>query len=138
MIILDTNVIAEPMKKDGNPKVTHWLDEQSAETLYLTSTNLAEILTGIEFLPKGKRKEELRTNCRTLLTQLFGTRILPFDEEAAAVYANIVSKARSKGHSLSVADAQIAAIASIHGFVVATRDESPFVTAGITVINPFS
>lgn len=138
MIILDTNVIAEPMKKGGNQSVTRWLDEQTAESLYITSINLAEIFVGIEFLPNGKRKEELRANCEKILTQLFGQRILPFDEESAIAYASIVSKARSKGHSISVADAQIAAIATIHGFAVATRDESPFAIAGINVINPWT
>jgi predicted nucleic acid-binding protein len=38
MIILDTNVISEPVKKEPNAAVIQWLDEQAAETLYLTST----------------------------------------------------------------------------------------------------
>jgi predicted nucleic acid-binding protein len=42
-----------------------------------------------------------------------------------------------KGRPLSTADAQIAAIAIVHGFVVATRDVTPFVIAGVPVINPW-
>jgi predicted nucleic acid-binding protein len=38
---------------------------------------------------------------------------------------------------MSVADAQIAAIATLHGFSVATRDTAPFIAAGVAVINPW-
>jgi predicted nucleic acid-binding protein len=57
MIVLDTNVVSEPMKPDGNPIVRAWLDRQVAGTLHLTSTSLAELLAGIEILPDGKRKD---------------------------------------------------------------------------------
>ncbi len=46
MIVLDTNVISEAMKPEPNPAVRTWLNEQVAETLYLTSVTLAEILFG--------------------------------------------------------------------------------------------
>jgi len=36
-----------------------------------------------------------------------------------------------------MADGQIAAIAKVNGFAVATRDTSPFEAAGIPVINPW-
>jgi predicted nucleic acid-binding protein len=36
-----------------------------------------------------------------------------------------------------VADCQIAAIAAVHGFAVATRDTAPFLAAGVTVVNPW-
>jgi hypothetical protein len=32
VIILDTNVVSEPMKPDGHRGVQAWLDEQIAET----------------------------------------------------------------------------------------------------------
>ena len=56
MIVLDTNVISEPLKPRPDARVLAWLDAQEAETLYLTATNLSEILVGIEVLPGGKRK----------------------------------------------------------------------------------
>ena len=59
MIILDTNVVSEPMKPNGNLAVRSWLDRQTAETLYLTTTSLSELLVGIKILPGGKRKEGL-------------------------------------------------------------------------------
>jgi toxin FitB len=137
VIILDTNVVSEPMKPTGAPVVRYWLDEQIAETLYLTSISLSELLLGVELLPGGRRKAGLAAALNELLSALFGTRILPFDQQAATVYASRVSSARAEGQTISMADGQIAAIAAVHGFTVATRDVAPFVAAGVSVVNPW-
>lgn len=137
MIILDTNVVSEPMRQNGNPIVRVWLDRQSAETLYLTTTSLSELLVGIEILPDGKRKKGLATALSQLVVELFGSRILPFDQQAAMAYASLIGHARANGSLISVADGQIAAIAATHGFTVATRDMEPFIAAGVPVINPW-
>ncbi|MBA3754911.1 MAG: type II toxin-antitoxin system VapC family toxin [Nitrosomonas sp.] len=137
MIILDTNVISEPMKPNSNPAVQAWLDRQTAETLYLTATSLSELLVGIEVLPDGKRKQGLGTALSELIVRLFGSRILPFDQQAAIAYAALVGQAKLNGCIISVADGQIAAIANVCGFTIATRDTAPFVAAGISVINPW-
>ena len=137
MIILDTNVVSEPMKRHGHPAVQAWLDRQVAETLYLTAISLAELLVGIAILPDGKRKAGLEVALTELLESLFGTRLLPFDGPAAKAYAALVGRARAQGLTLSVADAQIAAIAAVHGFTVATRDTVPFTAVGVPVLNPW-
>ena len=137
MIILDTNIISEPLKPNANPAVQAWLDRQAAETLYLTATSLSELLVGVAILPKSKSKTGLDTALSELLANLFGSRILAFDQRAAVAYAPLVSRARSAGRYISVADGQIAAIASVHGFTVATRDTAPFVAAGVPIINPW-
>jgi hypothetical protein len=137
MIVLDTNVISEPLKTQADPAVQRWLDRQEAETLYLTAVNLAEVLIGIELLPEGKRKKGMATAMRELLQALFGTRLLSFDEEAAVAYSVLISRAMAKGYTISVADGQIAAIAAVHGFTVATRDTAPFLAAGVPVLNPW-
>ncbi len=137
MIVLDTNVISEPLKPNANPAVQAWLDRQAAETLYLTSTSLSELLVGVALLPDGKRKAGLDVALSELLTNLFASRILAFDQRAAMAYAPLVGRARAAGRDISVADGQIAAIASVHGFTVATRDTAPFVAAGVPVINPW-
>ena len=54
MIVLDTNVISEAMKPQASPAVRAWLNEQAAETLYLTSVTLAEMLFGIEITERCK------------------------------------------------------------------------------------
>jgi len=137
MIVLDTNVISEPFNPGADPRVRTWLDQQLPESLFITATNLAELLFGIEILPSGKRKKIMAEAMQELLARLFEDRFLTFDREAAVAYSILVSRARTKGHSISVADGQIAAIAAVRGFAVATRDTAPFVAAGVPVINPW-
>jgi predicted nucleic acid-binding protein len=137
MIVLDTNVISEPMKAYGNPAVLAWLDQQAPETLYLTTVSLAELLVGVAILPHGKRKRGFDTALAELISRLFGTRVLPFDEAAAKVYALLIARAHAIGHTITVSDGQIAAIAAVHGFTVATRDTGPFVAACVPIIDPW-
>jgi predicted nucleic acid-binding protein len=137
MIVLDTNVISEPLKPRADPAVIRWLDAQAPETLYLTATALSEILIGIALLPSGRRKRGMEQAMQSLLTKLFAGRFLSFDREAAIAFALLGSRAAAKGYAISVADCQIAAIAAVHGFAVATRDTAPFLAAGVPVVNPW-
>ena len=138
MILLDTNVVSEPMRPNPDPKVLAWLDAQAAESLYISTVSLAELLLGIESLPTGKRRKALAHTLHEQVLALFGKRIVPFDLGAAETYAQIVTRARRRGHPIAVADAQIAAIAASRQFTVATRDEAPFHAAGVPVINPWT
>jgi toxin FitB len=138
VILLDTNVVSEPLRPRPNLNVLVWLDAQAAESLYLSTVSVAELLLGIESLPIGKRRRALAAALDEQIMALFGRRIVPFDLVAAGVYAKIVMRARRHGHPIGVADAQIAAIAESRRFSVATRDEAPFQAAGIPVINPWT
>ena len=137
MIVLDTNVISEPMRKAGEPKVRDWLNAQNPETLYTTAINIAELLAGIALLPAGKRKRELDRHLRASLSRLFQGRILLFDLAAAESYAQIAGEAKRAGRIVPHEDGLIAAIARAHGFAVATRNVSNFAGAGVELINPW-
>ena len=137
MILLDTNVISEAMKPTPDDTVRAWLDEQAAETLYLSSVTIAELLYGIGALPAGKRKDRL-TEALDGVMELFADRILPFDIAAARRYADLAVKARAAGKGFPTPDGYIAAIAASRGFTVATRDTSAFDAAGVAVINPWN
>lgn len=138
MILLDTNVISEPLKLSADAGVLSWIDAQSIDTLYLSAISLAELRFGIAALPTGQRKETLHLGLEQRILPLFADRILPFDASASQAYADILSTARAQGRAISTADGYIAATAKCHGFMVATRDASPFEAAGITVINPWT
>lgn len=137
MILLDTNVVSEAMKPDPDPAVLSWLDEQAAETLFLCSVTIAELMFGIAALPKGRRKDRLTIALEGVVT-LFGDRILPFDTEAARRYADLAVSARATGRGFPTPDGYMAAIAAAHDFAVASRDSSAFSAAGLTVINPWT
>lgn len=137
MIILDTNVVSEPLRSRCSDAVTAWLDAQAAESLYLTSISAAELWAGIAVMPDGSRKSALENSLDDLLERLFGERRLDFDYSAARAYAEITRRTAAAGTPLPFADGLIAAIAHAHGFVVATRDVDPFRAAGVGVINPW-
>lgn len=136
MILLDTNVVSEVMRAEPHPAVLAWLDNQAAETLYLSSVTLAEILFGIEAMPAGRRKSALAEVFSGIFA-VFDQRILVFDVEAARRYAGLAVKARAAGKGFPVPDGYIAAIAAAKGFQVASRDTAPFHAAGVPVINPW-
>ena len=135
-IVLDTNVVSEAMKPSPDPAVMAWLNDQVAETLYLTSVALAELLFGLGSLHAGRRRDALAGVLESLL-EVFRGRILPFDTDAAQQYARLAVAARAAGQGFPTPDGYIAAIAAAHGFAVATRDTGPFEAAGLPVINPW-
>ncbi len=136
MIILDTNVVSEAMKAAPDPAVQAWLDDQAAETLYLSSITLAELLFGIRALPGGRRKESLTAALDGLIA-LFRGRIFPFDVDAARHYAELAATAKSAGRGFPTPDGYIAAIAASRKFIVASRDTAPYTAAGVSVFNPW-
>lgn len=137
MIVLDTNVISEPMRSAPNHAVVDWLNRQKDIALFTTSITVMELHFGVARLPEGKRKAKLWEVLDFTLSRLFGPRILPFDTAAAIEAAQIAALAEAKGTPIGPADGQIAAIARTHGFAIATRDTAPFQLAGLTVINPW-
>lgn len=137
MILLDTNVISEPMRPQPQVSVAAWLDKQQVETLYLSAITVAELRFGIAILPDDRKKQLLSERLEQTVLPLFARRILDFDVEAAAAYAEVRATARAAGHTVAAADGYIAATAKHRRFSVATRDTAPFVAAGLNVINPF-
>jgi toxin FitB len=137
MILLDTNVVSEPMRRHPDNRVLVWLDAQVIETLYFSTIGLGELLLGVENLPIGRRRTALVAALEQQIANLFGDRIIPFDIPAAAAYARVVARARSQGQAISVADGQIAGVAAANKFRVASRDDRPFRAAGLVVVNPW-
>ena len=137
MILLDTNVISEPQRREPNARVLEWIDAQALETLYLSAITVAELRAGIALMPAGKRRDSLHEYLEKRLLPMFANRVLPFDMACTKAYAELLAKSRSAGLAVETADAFIAAVALANGFAVATRDTSPFESAGLNVINPW-
>lgn len=136
MIVLDTNVLSEPLKSRPSLKVMEWLDNQAAETLYITAISRAELRFGVLKLPEGKRKSAFTARIDQVLN-LFEGRTLSFDAETADQLAIIAAHCEKIGKRAVAPDAYIAACAAARGFAVATRNVSHFEHAGVRVINPW-
>lgn len=137
MILLDTNVISEPLRREPEPGVIEWIDAQALETLYLSAITVAELRSGIALLPAGKRRTGLLESLERRVLPLFTGRVLPFDLPCTQTYAELIAKAQKAGLAIATADGFIAATAAANGLAVATRDTGPFEAAGVTVINPW-
>lgn len=137
MILLDTNVISEPLRQVPNVRVVEWIDAQPIETLYLSAVTVAELRFGVAALPIGKRRDKLNQSLERQVLPLFIGRILPFDITASKSYAQLMAAARLAGFSIGGADGYIAATALANKMIVATRDIAPFDAAGIHIINPW-
>jgi toxin FitB len=137
MILIDTNVISELWKAEPNPGVLAWVDAQTVETLYLSAITVAELRFGLATMSEGKRRTIYQERLENEVLPTFTGRVLPFDLDASEAYADLMARAKAEGKAIGKADGYIAATASACGFMVATRDISPFEAAGLKIVNPW-
>ena len=137
MFILDTNVVSELLRPIPEPSVVRWVAARDASHLFLTAVSEAELRFGVEIMPAGARRDAVGEAIDALLREDFASRILPFDSPAALAYAEFAAERRAAGRPVAHADAQIAAIASVHRMSVVTRDVGDFAGVGLDIVNPW-
>lgn len=137
MIVLDTNVLSELMKPRPEPRVVGWVGGHPTGSLFTTTLTRAEILYGIALLDAGRRRDRLGEAARAIFAVDFRGRVLPFDEDASELYAEIASDRRKAGRPISAFDAQIAAIARSRGALLATRNAGDFEGCGVELEDPW-
>lgn len=138
MLIVDTNVLAEPMRPAPAESVAQWFDRQPLDRLAITAVTVGEILYGLDRLPDGRRKADLTARFVAVVRRAFSTRVLAFDDAAAAAYARIRGDRDRAGRPISVNDAMIAGIARSRGATVATRNLVDFEQCGIAILDPWT
>ena len=103
MFILDTNIVSEVMRNIPSTEVMAWLDERPIHDLYVTAVTQAEILTGIAFLPEGRRRSELTKATEHAFNSLFNGRLLPFDSVGrTCLRRNCFSPSQCRATDISV------------------------------------
>ena len=83
MILVDTNVVSETMRRLPDVKVVAWLNSQASATLHLSAISLAELVLGIAVMPNGRRKTELGLKLAN-----FGCRLIAEHAIRRAEFAN--------------------------------------------------
>lgn len=113
-----------------------WMSEQVDTDLFISSLTLAEIQRGIFEKPAGKKRNQLEAwfSGPEGPQALFGDRILPFDEKAGLIWAQLMADGKVNGRPCSGLDAIIAAVAEANRCVVVTDNEKDF--SGVEIINP--
>ncbi len=130
-------MVAEALRREPKPGVLAWLDHHACEALFLAATCAAALLRDAARLPAWQRETERRGPVMAQAIALFENRVLPFDAAALRAYGEITDAVRQQQGSIGRKDAVTAAIAKANGLVVACRNESPFLMAGLTVTNPW-
>jgi hypothetical protein len=137
MIVLDTNVISEVLRPTPEPEVLSWLRSVPRRDIWTCTVVLAELFSGVDLMPAGKRQQLLREKMEQLVPTLFVDQILLFDLSAARAYGPILAARQTKGRPIDEIDAQIAAIAKVNGATLATRNIRDFEYCDVRLINPW-
>ncbi|QGM99273.1 type II toxin-antitoxin system VapC family toxin [Methylocystis parvus] len=137
MILLDTNVISEMMKPDGDAKARRWLDSYAETDFYIATPVIAELRYGLALLAEGRKKAALTKACDIIEDDIFAGRILAFDQRAAHAFASLRAKRQTAGRPLAVMDGMIASIATAHAMTIASRNVDDFAGLDLPIVNPF-
>lgn len=134
--LLDTNILSNATKPVPSTALVEWLADQADESLFISSLTIAEIRRGILEKAAGKKRKQLEDwfSGSEGPPALFAGRILPFDEKAGLVWAQLMSDSSNAGRSRSALDTIIAATAVANDCVIVTGNEKDF--AGLDILNP--
>lgn len=92
MIILDTHVISETLRHNSHHNVINWLNEKDYDERYLSAVVLAELFSGIAYMPDGKRRQGLKLKLADAVQIKFDGQFLPFDGLCAMHYAELMGR----------------------------------------------
>ena len=128
--LLDTNVISELARPKPDDGVLDFL--AANDNLWIPSIVVHEIDYGVELLPEGRRKRDLRSVVDSIIGEYLD-RVIPI----AATEASCAARLRAGRKVPSLSDSLVAGVALTHDLVLATRNTRHFKDSGIKVLNPF-
>ena len=132
--LLDADVLSQPAKKSGDPRVVAWIEEQRSDC-YTSSIVVAQLALWVR-TKQGKQRDALQA-WLTRLTDAMHGRVLGFTTAVAYVWAEQEQLLRQKGRRMPVEDSYIAAIARRHHLTIVTGNHKDFDRPGLKVFNPF-
>lgn len=131
--LLDTNVLSEVRKPQGDERVLAWISSVPAEDLYLSVLVIGEIRRGVERLrrrdPSGARAYEVWLDT---VQRNYAERIVSVDVEAAEEWGRM-----NVPDPVPIADGLMAATAKVHGMTFVTRNTRDVERTGVGLLNPF-
>jgi len=135
VIVVDTNVLSEPFRRDPASQVLAWMADQ--DQVAASAVSIAEMRRGALALPRGRRQAEILARIDAVFAEHVD-RILSYNGASARVFAHLHARRRSMGKPLPLEDGMIAATALVHGATaIATRNVRDFADLGVEIINPW-
>ncbi|WP_306233501.1 type II toxin-antitoxin system VapC family toxin [Agrococcus beijingensis] len=135
MIVLDTNVLSEPMRRRPDPGVIAWLSAH-ADRAAITAVSVAELQYGVQRLDAGRRRDALQ-GAIDRMERAAADRLLAFDRAAARRWGSLRAERERLGRPMSLEDGMIAAICLVGEHDLATRNLADFEGLGITLHDPW-
>lgn len=132
--LLDTDVLCQPAKQNGNSRVLAWIEKEKDRCL--TSAIVIAQLAYWVRSKQGRQREALQTWLTKLVDAMHG-RIHGFNVSVAHVWAEQELLLKKAGKRMPVENGCIAATARRHGLTIVTGNEKGFIRPGLKVFNPF-
>jgi predicted nucleic acid-binding protein len=132
--LLDTDVICQPAKRQGDARVIAWL-HQERDRCFTSAIVIAQLAYWVRS-KEGRQRRDLQDWLRRLVDAL-GGRILGFNVSVAHVWADQEHLLEKQGKRMHVEDGYIAATARRHALTIATGNDKYFRRPGLKVFNPF-
>ena len=132
--LLDTDVLSQPAKRNGDPKVIAWLRREK-DQCYTSSIVIAQLAYWVRS-KQGKQKESLQGWLSKLIESMEG-RIYGFNVSVAHVWAEQEVGFEKAGQRMPIEDSYIAATARKHRLTIVTGNDKDFRRPGLKVFNPF-
>lgn len=133
--LLDADVLSQPAKRRGDPRVIAWLEEHEAHC-YTSAVVIGQLAYWVR-TKQGRPRAALQKWIRDLVDSLEG-RIIGFNVGVAHVWAEQKLELELRGQRMPVEDSFIAATARRHGLTIVTGNDKDFCRPGIKVFNPFT
>jgi toxin FitB len=134
--LLDINIFSNITKPEPSQSLLDWMDERTDDELFIASMTVGEIRRGILEKPAGRKRAALEAwfaGSDGPQAQ-FGGRMLPFDERAGLIWAELMADGTAAGRPRGALDMILAAVAIANGCLIVTDNERHF--AGLAFINP--
>jgi toxin FitB len=132
--LLDTDVICQPAKRNGDPRVIAWL-EREKDQCYTSAVVIGQLAYWVRG-KQGRQRQLLQTWLERLVNSLKG-RIHGFNVTVAHVWADQEHLLTKAGQRMPVEDSYIAATARRHQLTIVTGNGKDFRRPGLKVFNPF-
>jgi predicted nucleic acid-binding protein len=113
VIVLDTDVVSDLMRPRPSAQLVERLAQVDASEQATTAVTIGELAYGAQHADRPELYERA-------VRLLSGTRVLPFDRDAAELYGTIRSQLERDGRRLPDPDLRIAATALVHRAVLIT------------------
>jgi predicted nucleic acid-binding protein len=135
--LLDTNVLSEVTKPTPAPQVIAWLN-QNSDAIAISVVTLAEIRSGIEQMPVGKRRSALSVWLHMDVATQFAGRTIPLTEEIAQQWGVFAAQSIKSGPSMTAFDCFLAATSFVQRLTLVTRNRKHFDHLDIRTLNPWN